>query len=130
MKDFLLNVGLFGLRVLAGTGLAYHGFGKVFGGNMAGFAQGVAKLGFPAPDFFAWAAALSEFLGGILLILGLFTRPSAFFVFVTMAVAGFLQHAKDPFQVKELAFLYGIVALSLILTGAGKFSVDGAFKKE
>lgn len=130
MKDFLLNVGLFALRVLAGAGLAYHGFGKVFGGNMAGFAQGVVKLGFPAPEFFAWAAALSEFLGGLLLILGLFTRPAAFFVFITMAVSGFLQHAQDPFQVKELAFLYGIVALSLILTGAGQFSVDGAFKKE
>jgi putative oxidoreductase len=130
MKEFLHSVGLLWLRIIIGGGLAYHGFGKVFGGHMEMLIPGVAKLGFPYPHVFAWAAALSEFLGGILIVIGLFTRPAAFFVFVTMGVAFFMAHAKDPFQVKELAMVYGAVALALVLVGAGKLSVDGAFKKE
>ena len=129
MKDLFFNIGLLWLRVLMGAGIASHGYAKVFGGNIAQFAQGVAKMGFPLPDVFAWAAALSEFVGGILIVVGLFTRPAALFVFITMVVAFFVRHAADPFQVKELAFLYGTVAGALLLTGAGKASVDGIFKK-
>lgn len=122
--DTLRNFGLLWLRVLGGAGIAYHGYGKVFGGMMGKFVQGVAKMGFPAPEVFAWAAALSEFAGGIFIVLGLATRPAAFFVFATMSVAAFVVHKADPFQVKELALAYWTLAGTLIFTGPGSISFD------
>ncbi|MFP4473651.1 MAG: DoxX family protein [Candidatus Omnitrophota bacterium] len=129
-KNRLYNFGLLWLRTLAGAGMAYHGYGKIFGGGMSGFIQGVAGLGFPLPEFFAWAAALSEFAGGLLLIIGFMTRPAAFFVFVTMAVAAFVRHAADPFSVKELALCYWTMAGTLIFTGGGAWSLDEFFCKK
>lgn len=123
-KERLAAWGLVWLRALMGTGIAYHGFGKVFGGRMDQFAGGVAKLGFPMPEAFAWAAALSEFAGGVLIIVGFQTRLAALFVFATMSVAAFLAHAADPLKVKELALAYWTMAGTLILTGAGPRSLD------
>ncbi len=120
-----LAVGLLWLRVLAGLGIAYHGYGKIFEGDMAKFADGIAKMGFPAPMLFAWAAALSELAGGILLALGLGTRFAALAVLTTMGVAVFIRHAQDPFARKELALAYGTIAGALLLTGAGPLSLDG-----
>ncbi len=119
------HLGLLWLRVLMGLGIAWHGYGKAFGGWMAKFAQGVAEMGLPLPEVFAWAAALSELLGGLLIALGLGTRIAAGFVFLTMSVALFIRHAADPFHVKELAFLYWTMAAALLLTGPGRFSLDG-----
>ena len=119
-----LDLGLLWLRVLAGLGMAHHGFGKIFGGRMDQFAQGVAQLGFPMPETFAWAAALSEFLGGVCLILGLGTRLAAAAIFATMSVAAFLRHAADLLSVKELALVYWTITGTLMLTGAGVFSFD------
>jgi putative oxidoreductase len=67
---------------------------------------------------FAWAAALSEFLGGIFLALGLFTRLAAFFIACTMLVAILGVHAADPYQKKELAFMYFFVAAAVHVKGS------------
>lgn len=61
----------------------------------------------------------------ILIILGLATRPAALGIAFTMAVAGFVIHADDPFEVKEKAFLFLTVGSTLLFTGAGAFSLDG-----
>ena len=124
LKELGLHLGLLWLRILMGAGIAYHGYGKVFGGMMERFTQGVTQMGFPAPEVFAWAAALSEFLGGLFIIIGFLTRPAAFFVFFTMSVAAFITHSTDPLDVKELALAYWVMASALILTGPGKFSID------
>jgi putative oxidoreductase len=129
IKEFGIHLGLLWLRILMGTGIAYHGYQKIFSGMMERFTQGVAQMGFPAPEFFAWAAALSEFLGGIFIIAGFLTRPSAFFVFSTMTVAAFITHSADPLDVKELALAYWVIASTLILTGPGKFSIDRKIEK-
>ena len=124
-REQSLAFGILWLRVLMGLGISlFHGYGKVFGGRMEQFTEGVAKMGFPMPDVFAWAGALSEFLGGILIALGLGTRIAAFFVFSTMAVAAFIRHASDTFDVKELALLYGTIAMAIVLIGPGRFSLD------
>ena len=87
-------------------------------------------MGFPLPILFAWLAALSELLGGLLLAVGLFTRYAAFFVFGTMTVAAFIAHAGDPFNVRELALLYWAVMLSLLLVGGGRFELERTFRKK
>ncbi|OGX24171.1 MAG: hypothetical protein A2787_03550 [Omnitrophica WOR_2 bacterium RIFCSPHIGHO2_01_FULL_48_9] len=127
MKDSsgtLLHLGLLWLRILMGAGIAYHGYGKVFGGHITMLTEGVTKMGLPFPEIMAWAAALSEFLGGICIALGLFTRPAAFFIFITMSVAAFVVHKADPLNIKELALAYWTMAGLLILTGGGKFSIE------
>lgn len=130
MKETFQQLGLLWLRILAGAGMAYHGYSIVFGGLINKMAEGVAQMGFPMPAVFAWAAALSEFAGGILLIFGLGTRFAAFFIFVTMGVAAFMVHRNDPFQVKELSLAFWTVSGALMMTGAGRFSLDSLFCKK
>jgi putative oxidoreductase len=118
------DLGLLVLRLFAGLSMALaHGLGKTK--DPSGVISGAANLGFPAPTFFGWMAAISEFFGGLLLAIGLATRPAAFLIACTMFTAGFLQHASDEYRRKELAFLYLAVAIMFMLTGAGRFSVDG-----
>lgn len=123
-KDTLAAFGLLFLRVVVGFGLATHGYQKLFGGRMDQFIAGVRDIGFPLPTLFAWIAALSELLGGILVALGLKTRIAAAFAFVTMAVAAFIRHSNDAFHVKELALVYLAGFGAIMLIGAGKFSLD------
>ena len=104
-----------------------HGLGKI--PPSEGFARSVSEMGFPSPEFFAWAASLSEFGGGILLALGLMTRPASFFIGVTMLVAGFLYHSPDAFGSKEKAFLFAVIALCFGLVGAGRYSMDAWVRK-
>ena len=123
LTGWAANAGLFALRVAAGLGLAFgHGLGKVPPSER--FIGGVIEMGFPAPALFAWAAGLSELAGGLLLALGLATRPSSFFILCTMLVALLIRHAADPFGNKEKALLYAAIALLFLMIGAGKYSVD------
>jgi len=91
---------------------------------MDSFILGVEKLGFPLPELFAWMAALSEMIGGLLIILGMGTRFAAFLIFITMSVAAFIRHGSDPFRIKELALTYWTMAGTLILTGGGRYSLE------
>lgn len=121
------DVGLLALRLFTGLALAFaHGLGKFPPSER--FIAGVATMGFPVPALFAWAAAGAELIGGILLAIGLFTRPSAFLILATMATAGFIRHAPDPFSGKEKALLFGAVALLFLLAGAGRYSVDAMMR--
>lgn len=123
----LANAGLTLLRVFTGLSLAFaHGIGKLPPSEQ--FIQGVAKLGFPMAGFFAWAAGVSEFFGSLLLAAGLLTRPAALFVMMTMAVAAFIRHAPDPYNVMEKALLYGFVALAFLLIGSGRYGLDAMIR--
>ena len=126
--SFAANAGLALLRIFTGISLAFaHGVGKIPPGE--GLVTRAGELGFPMPALFAWAAALSELLGGICLALGLFTRLSGFFIAFTMLVAILGVHAADPYQRKELAFMYFFVAIAFMLKGSGDWSVDRYLRK-
>lgn len=123
MKKNYTDAGLLLLRLGAGLFMAFgHGLGKIPASE--GFIKGVDEMGFPLPALFAWAAGLSEFFGGMLIALGLFTRPAAFFWMCTMGTAAFIGHADDPFGTKEKALLYFTIGVCLVLTGAGKYSLS------
>ncbi len=130
MNQIQKDIGLLVLRLGAGLFMAFgHGLGKIPPSD--GFVGGVEKLGLPMPTFFAWMAALSEFLGGLLIAFGLFTRPAAFFWICTMGTAAFIRHADDPFASKEKALLFLTIGLCLLFTGGGKFSLSKLlFKQE
>ncbi len=89
-----------------------------------GFIGRVGGLGFPVPLLFAWLAALAEFAGGLLLAIGLLTRPvAALIVFHFLAVI-FIAHAGDLLDARELGIMFGLTAFLLALTGPGRYSVD------
>jgi putative oxidoreductase len=103
-----------------------HGINKL--PPSEGFVGAVRGMGFPAAEAFAWAAALSEFAGGILLALGLATRLSSLMVFGTMVVAFAGVHLRDPFAKQEMALLYLFVSLLFVLRGAGSWSIDALIR--
>jgi putative oxidoreductase len=100
-----------------------HGIPKMFGG-LSGFTEGVAGMGIPAPQVMAFLAAFAESFGSLFLLLGLMTRPAAFIIACTMAVAVFGAHGGQPFAKQEMAWLYFFPALLFLLKGAGHWSID------
>lgn len=121
-----VDLGLLLLRLVAGPALAFaHGINKL--PPTEGFVAGVAEMGFPAPVLFAWAAGIAEFAGGLLLAVGLFTRPAAFLILFTMAVATFVRQAGDPFTEREAAVLHGTIAFFFLIVGPGRLSLDAIF---
>ena len=103
--------------------------------------HGAQKLfGFPGPDkapvelfSLMGVAGILEFFGGLLVLLGLFTRPVAFLLSGQMAVAYFMAHAPKGFwpilNQGELAVLYCFVFLYLFAAGGGSWSVDRLLRK-
>jgi len=115
--------GLLILRVATGFLLAFlHGMNKI--PPSEGFIGMTAGMGFPVPVFFAWMAGITEFFGSILLAIGLLTRPVAALMVVHFLVVVFMAHAGDTLADRELAILFGVIALALALTGPGRYSVD------
>lgn len=124
------NAGLLILRVFIGAAMLTHGWAKISGG-LAGFTQAVAGMGIPAPEVLAPLAVFAESGGALLLALGLLTRPAAFLMLCTMAVAILGAHGGQGFAAQEKAWLYLVPALFFLLKGAGKWSLDGlVFKKQ
>ncbi|MCX6877879.1 MAG: DoxX family protein [Verrucomicrobia bacterium] len=148
MKRFLFDCGVrdaeaaLGLLLLrAATGLMMligHGIPK-----LQHF--GTLKAAWQVPDFFPFyfmspplslvATLCAEVLAALLLVLGLMTRPAAFVLCFTMVVAAFdINGASAWFTLppngKELAILYLIPGLVLLLTGAGAWSLDATLYRE
>lgn len=116
-------------RGFAGFSMAFaHGLNKV--PPSGGFIEMLSEEGLPFAVFFAWAAGLAEFLGGIFLGIGFATRVSGFLLFLTMIYAGLIHHAPDPFGSKEKALLYAVIALYFTLRGAGKYSIDKSIRHQ
>jgi putative oxidoreductase len=115
------------LRIVTAFLFIAHGAQKLFGF--------LAPPGMPGPAPYSqmWIGGVIEFFGGLLLLLGLFTRPVAFILSGTMAVAYFQMHAPGgfwPLQNKgELAALYSFVFLFLAVAGGGEWSVDRLLRR-
>jgi putative oxidoreductase len=112
------------LRIVTGLLFMQHGSMKLFG--IPPSPQGGA-IPF---DLFSLMGigGILEFFGGLLIVLGLFTRPVAFILSGEMAVAYFMMHAsKSAWPVVnggELAVLFSFVFLYLAAAGAGPWSID------
>jgi len=111
------------LRLLFGGTMAFsHGYGKLTGMTAAKFPDPLG-IGNAASYYGAVGA---EFFCGILLAIGLFSRVVCVPLAFTMGVAFFVVHKADKFQTKELAFMYLVGYVILLLLGPGKFSLDHA----
>lgn len=118
--------GLF-LALLHGWGKVVHAYGYLVHGQEWRFLQVVADIGFPMPLLFALLSTLAEFVGGLLIALGLFTRYAAFFVLFNMLVALYRNVSRGSLD--ELASLYALVALACLISGGGAFSLDARLRK-
>ena len=127
--DRYRDVGLLLLRVGIGLSFVNYGAPKLAGGPpmWEELGQSMKYVGITfAPAFWGFMAAMSEFFGGLSLVVGGFFRIAAFFLVCTMIVAT-VQHfgrgdgyAGGAFHAIEM----GIVCLSLFLMGPGKYSLD------
>lgn len=117
------DAGLAVLRVIAFLLLAFlHGIGKM--PPQEGFVGRVGELGFPAPMLFAWLAGIAEFGGGILLAIGLLSRPAAMLIAGHFVLVVLIAHAGDALSDRELPILFLSTALLFLLAGPGRYSVD------
>jgi putative oxidoreductase len=120
------------IRLALGGIMFAHGAQKVLGsfggrGFNAVISNPDAPFSFMRPAWLWWAAAaFSEFLGGILIVLGLFTRVGAFFVACTMITAVFGYHWPLFFAPRGIEYPLALTAMSLalLISGGGMASVD------
>jgi putative oxidoreductase len=113
------------LRLAVGLVFMAHGWAKLNGplGTPEGF--NIEGWGWPYPVVWAWIVALVEMFGGLLVIVGLFTRVAAALIAAVMVVA-ILQVKLERGFVGGFEFDFALlmIALSLVVTGAGRLSVD------
>jgi len=114
------------LRIMAGLLLLQHGLVKHFSFPMA-YPNKLETLSL------LWFSGVIELVGGVLLVLGLFTRWTAFVCSGFTAFAYFLGHAPKSFYPivngGELAVLYCFVFFYLFFAGGGPWSIDAAIEK-
>jgi putative oxidoreductase len=111
------------MRAVVGFLFLWHGVQKLFGFPPL-------PPGVEVPAFVTWIAAPIELLGGVLVMLGLFTRPAAFLASGLMAFAYWMAHGTNAvlpvMNGGEPAVLYCFVFLFIAARGGGKWSMDAA----
>jgi putative oxidoreductase len=116
------------LRIIVGFLLMPHGAQKLFGFLATSPMMGPHPLG-----SLMGVAGVLEFFGGLLFLIGLFTRPVAFILSGFAAVAYFMAHAPKGFwplqNGGELAVLYCFVFLFFAVAGGGVWSVDWCIRR-
>jgi putative oxidoreductase len=129
------------LRLVTGFGFVAHGWVKLSRGP-AGFEKLITQLGVPFPHFTSWLVPLTEVGGGLALMIGSFTTLVAIPLMITILVAMITVQLKFGFSSVntigltpegpkfgppgyEINLLYIAGLISLMITGAGAFSVDG-----
>lgn len=110
------------LRLVFGVLFMYHGYAKI-----VAYHEILPQF----PDMIGIGSKLSfhllifaEFFCGFFVAIGILTRLSVIPIFIAMAVAYFIAHGKDPFDMKELSLLFMILSGVIFLLGGGKYSLD------
>ena len=120
--------GLTVLRIIVGMVFLVHGIQKVFVFGVSGFAGNLEGMGVPLPLFFSTVVTLVELLGGMALILGLFTRVVVIPLAIDMLVAILTVHLPNGFFTSSNGYEFPLVLLAacvaLMLGGSGEASLD------
>ncbi len=115
------------LRLIFGGLFIYHGWGKLSNYElMLTMFQDIIGIGIKPTVILV---IFAEFFCGIFVLLGFFTRLSVIPIMITMIVAYFVAHGKDPFEVKELPFAFLLLSIVVFVLGSGRYSLDAAFRK-
>jgi putative oxidoreductase len=122
----LRGYGLLILRVVVGVTFFAHGWLKFHGMGMAGTTGFFTSLGIPVPAITAWLVVLVEMLGGLALVLGVFTLPVGLALAADMTgVLIFAKHGASFIGPKSYELELNLLAasLALALAGPGMFSL-------
>jgi putative oxidoreductase len=118
-----MSVGLLILRVSVGLMMAFgHGLGK-----LASYSEQAAQFPDPyglGPGLSMGLSVFAEFFCSLALIFGAFTRAAVVPLMVTMLTAVFIIHADDPWGTKELAVMYLVPYVTILVAGPGRYSLD------
>ena len=118
------------LRVAAGVLLVTHGYGKIL--NPFGASGMVESLGFYPGAFWSPLLSATEFFGGILIAIGLFTRPAAFAAMIVLAVTvyfhGIVQG--EGLMGAEKSILWALIMFFFVIRGANSHSVDAKLGRQ
>lgn len=125
------NLGLLLLRLWLGVEGFYHGGQKLFGlfGGMGikGFAEWLGSMHVPMPEVSAVLAGVAELGGGILVAVGLFSRPAALVFAINMGVAIALVHTQafdNGNKGFEFPMTLAVALLTIVFVGPGRVSLD------
>lgn len=128
-----LTIGLLMMRVGLGVVFIFHGYPKLFGGveRWARVGEAMSNVGIDSyHTVFGFLAGFAEFFGGIFLIFGLFTLPALLLLISTMFIAMITQISRESgFSGIAHPLSMGIVFLSLLFTGPGRYSLDYKFRR-
>ncbi len=144
-KESWGDLALLPLRLIIGFGFMAHGYAKLSAGPQK-FAEMLQTIGIPAPGLMAWMTALVEFFGGLAVVAGALIPIVSIPLAVVMLVAMFTVHLPYGFSsIKlmgitgggpqfgtpgyEVNLLYLAGLLTLVLGGAGPFSIDRLFAR-
>jgi putative oxidoreductase len=121
------DIGILVLRSFTGLLMFFnHGMGKITAGGQKWDRLGHALTDLIGLDFlaifFGFMASFAESIGALFIVIGLFTRVSSFLLFFTMGIASFKHLMESDFS--ELAFVYALISIVIMITGAGKYSAD------
>jgi putative oxidoreductase len=123
--DRLQPLALLVMRLALGAIMVAHGYQKVFGG-LHHHVQFVESLGLPG--WSAYLSAFAEFFGGLLVLIGLFTRAAAFAICVDLCVAIFKVHLHHGLMSAKGGFEFPLslaaLAFGLIFYGGGAIAFD------
>lgn len=120
------------LRLVAGIIFSAHGAQKLFawfgGYGLEGTGQWMDSIGLGPGYLMALLVGSTEFFGGILLILGLLTRPTSAILAITMMVAIVKVHLANGLFMSNNGYEFALallaMTLALAISGAGKYSAD------
>ncbi|MGE0651952.1 MAG: DoxX family protein [Alphaproteobacteria bacterium] len=125
------------IRVITGLNLIPHGAQKLFGAfggsGLEATAAGFEKMGYTPGAFWATMVACTEVFGGILIAIGLLTRPAAVAATIFLATAVTFHMGNGFFVGKggyEYALMWAVLAAAIAVRGGGRFSVDRAIGRE
>jgi putative oxidoreductase len=116
------------MRFCTGAVLFPHGWDKVFHGDMAKQAAGIAAHGVPVPMLLAYAVTATEFFSAGFLAIGLFTRLAAVTIWIEMAVISTVWLSANGYfwtnRGYEYALLWLLLCTAIFFRGGGRYSVD------
>jgi putative oxidoreductase len=118
------------LRLIAGLALVTHGAGKI--GDPFGAAGMVEGLGFYPGAFWSLMLALTEFVGGILIAIGLLTRPASFAAMFVLLVTVYVHWILrgEGYSGAEKSILWAAIFFYFAIRGGNRHSVDAKLGKE
>lgn len=125
------------MRFVIGFWLVPHGCQKLFGlfgGNIQGTAAFFSKVGIEPALTLSYVVGCTEFFGGLLVAIGLFTRPAAAAAAIMLFVAAFQVHYPNGFfwtkAGLEYPLMWAILMVAIFLKGGGNLSIDSKLGKQ